>query len=271
MADQFRLITDAQNVPTETVTDEDGTTRTVYGQTVASEAALTQLYTAFLPAIRNAARQTSQANGTDDALMVATEAFFLAIRAFDLTTESALHHSISAILVRAVKRADQISDVVAIPATPVKRYWRLVNDHDGDVKAAYEAAGADRDDTTRLSKAGFLAVHRVMSGVKDVDGLDVTDVADGNQPDAAYLLSLVTPRQETALRLRFGFDDNDTEALRERHEHKLGSQIPDVDLVPILNATFPALPQVSRQKVQRERTAALATMRDAWTEEINGY
>lgn len=258
--DQFRLITDAQNVPTEVTTDDDGNVRVIYGSTPASEAALTTLYTAFRRAIRNAASKTKRAEGREEAESVATEAFFQAVRDFDLTLRTGFHQMLPGILRHAVALHDRTDDAVHVPGVAMARYWRLLHDHSGDANAAYEAANASHHtDGVLLSQAAFLAIHNIIRGIEDADALDLSEALAGADPAAAvsWMFSALDDAQkETILRLHFGFDDLVTENLRVTAGFRSGERLSDREAAPLVGLTRPT--------TQRRREAAISEMRAAW-------
>lgn len=254
--DQFRLITDAQNVPVEIVTDND-TVRAVYGSTPAAEAAMTTLYTAFLPAIRNAARKTTHPNGIEEAKSVATEAFFQAVRDFDLTLRTGFHQMLPGILKHAVALHDRTDHTVSVPGAAMARYWRLIHNHSGDAHAAYAAANNVNGDG--ISQAGFLAIHTLLTSTTDIDALDLSDRLDGADPEQAVawmFAALDDAEKETILRLHFGFTDPATQDLRVDAGFRESARLSDREVGPIVG--------LSRPSVQRRREAALVEMRTAW-------
>lgn len=279
VTDQARLIAAAQDVPCQIVTDADGTERVVYGQTPAAERALEELTRAFLPLLHKAAR-SSKVLDEDDAFGLALAEFVAAIRRHDTTSDVPFSAVLPTVLRYAISDADRTSDLIVVRENVAARYFRLMHKHEGSVEAAY---GECRDTANGFDPATFLAVHRAIGSPASLDGApgeyDGT-MSDGltagqfNAQEAAladrtpgpeetavaadlvrWLFTLTDDRQESILRLRYGFCDLATENLRLAAGFRTGEDLSDAQVAVAAH--------LSRPTVQREKTKALATMRAA--------
>lgn len=266
--EQAHLIGDAQDVPVEIVSDEDGTERAVYGKTAASEAALERLTLAFMPAIQKAARAT-KAQDFEEAESVALEAFLDAVRRHDLTSKVPFSATISTILFRAISDSDRTSDLVVISEAVAARYWRLIHKHEGDVAAAYEEA--QRETAHHLGGATFLAVHNIIGGIGSIDPLIAADddggaryylaAVEGHEArivDAdriARLFEIVSDEEGQIVRLAYGFHDEATENLRVAHGFRLGETLSDQQISGVVG--------LGRATTNRRRLSALAAMKES--------
>jgi DNA-directed RNA polymerase specialized sigma subunit len=275
--EQYALITDIQNVPTTVTVQEDGSEYVVYGVTPASEAAGEKLLAAFMPAIKAAARRTKLRGNEDEAEAVALEAFVRAVREYDLTSDTPFHHIIRNVLRNAISVSDtQESTAVTIPEGQVDRYHRQMHAHGNDVRAAYAAATAARnDDGSRvlLSKEAFLTIHLALHGTSSLDvahpetselaspadaALTVADsVEDGviRREYVRWLLDQPTERQAQICRLAYGFTDIQTGNACVLKGYRSGDVLEDLQVADVLD--------MARSTVNRERGKALATMRAA--------
>lgn len=272
-AEQQDLIRAAQDVPVIVTTDEDGAEQVSYGATPASEAALERLTLAFLPMLVRASR-VSQRLTDEDALGTVMLEFLEAVRRYDLASDLPFHRTIRVILWRRIHDSDRTSDIVVVKEKVAADYWRLLRRHNDDVNAAYAEC---RDTSNGLDPMTFLAVHRVMTSMETLDALDsggdlggveravAWELADPSPTaetlviEADYmrwLFNLVTLRQETILRLVYGFCDPATENLRQEAGYRIGELLSDRQAGHALGG----LPQ---QTVNRDRLKALKTMREA--------
>jgi len=298
LADQRRLIADAQDVELVVDVDADGAEVTRYGTTPAAEAALDRLTTSFLPLMVKVAR-TARALDYDDALGVVAEEFISAVRRYDLEDDVPFHATITSALRYALSDASRASDVVVVKGDVHARYWRLMHKHDGDVGAAYDEC---RTTSNNFAPATFLAVHHALSALSmdwnpNVDGQNtshgstVTHSVHGGTPSdlghmhlhnmvgaepdpydpfltadfVRALFSEVTERQESILRALYGFEDAATTSLTLAAGFRPGDVLSDLEAGAVLGITRPT--------VQRERVRALGVMRAAaqsWADEEAG-
>lgn len=272
--EQYALITDIQNVPTTVTVQPDGSEYVTFGVTPASEAAGAKLIAAFMPAIERAARACKLDSTRDDAASVALEAFVIAVREYDLTSDTPFHHTISARLTRAVLLADREEVRTYVPPVQVARYHRLMHAHNMDAEAAAETlrGGAGK---WLLSREAFLSIHYAMRGNEIPDSPyggahllpseDYADVVVDPAPSiedeittrdyARWLLAQTTDRQESVCRLAYGFQDAASDALRVTKGYREGDLLDDLQVGDCLD--------VPRSTVNRERNKALSTMRAA--------
>lgn len=265
---QAAHIAAAQEVPVH-VLEIEGEERLIYGTTPTSEAALDVLTGAFMPAIEKAAR-ASRVLDEGDALSVALLEFVEAVRDFDLEAPLPFSATIATRLRYAVLRADRANDLVRVKDNVAAVYWRLIHKHDGDFAAAYEEVKATDNG---LAPATFMAVHNVIGGIDSLDPVLCTEDDDhgprhalasavGSHEDrltdrdeVEWLFTLVSDRQEAILRLAYGFSDAATEEIRLAKGYAIGEIMTDAQTAHALDLTRPT--------AQRERTRALATMREA--------
>lgn len=271
--EQYALITDVQNVPTTVTALDDGSEYVTYGVTPASEAAGERLVAAFWPAIEGAARLCKLEATRDDAEAVALEAFVVAVREYDLTSDTPFHHTVAARLKHAVLLADRAETRTHIPPVQVARYHRVMHAHGMDADAVAETlrAGAGK---WLLSREAFLSIHYVMRGNEIPDSpyggahlmsseeyVDVVDTALTPEDEivtrdyARWLLAQTTDRQEAVCRLAYGFQDAASDRARVAHGYREGDVLDDLQVGDCLD--------VPRSTVNRERNKALATMRAA--------
>lgn len=267
--EQTALLAVAQDVPTTVEADENGEDRCIYGKTPESEAALSRLTTAFMPAVLKAAR-ASRVQDFDDALATALAEFMAAVREYDVTSRLPFSATLPSRLRFAVLRADRANDVITVKDNVAAVYWRLIHKHDGDANAAYEEV---KTTDNNLAPSTFLAVHHIIEGVDSLDGvISDDDDEDGPlHPVAAsvesheeriatealvdYLFSKVNDRQEGILRLAYGFSDLATEKIRLAKGYAIGELMSDLQVAHALDLTRPT--------VQRDRKKALDVMRAA--------
>lgn len=266
--DQRELIAAAQDVPVEVV-EVDGEERVLYGKTPASELALERLTTSFVAAIRKAAA-TARVMDKDDAFALCLAEFVAAVRRYDLTSTVPFSATIGTILLRAVSDASRTSDLITVRENVAARYWRLMHKHDFDVQAAYAEC---RDTANGFDPMTFLSVHRAMATVETIEPLTPGDgetasaaylVAD-HRPDpealaveadlVTWLFSLVGNREETVLRLRYGFRDEATEKVLVNFGLHLGTVLSDVQVAEVTG--------IARSTVSRLGAGSLAAMRGA--------
>lgn len=232
----------------------------IFGRTDEVEAAEEALVMAFLPVIKRAAK-LSRIQEPDDAFASVLEEFLLALRDFPTSSPTPFHAALSIRLRRAISDADASSRVVSIPEAPMDRYWRVMHAHGLDVEAAYRAC---KETTTQLSPMAFLAIHHVVSGTDSLSAVQVEPAAPGPEERVveehliAWLFTLVDDRQESILRLIYGFLDEPTEELRFTAGYSTGLDLSDEQAAHALTMTRPT--------VQRQKKAALAIMRAAMTE-----
>ena len=271
------------------ITDDDGTERTVYLRTPESEDAQERLLGAFSPLLHKAARGSSVLD-FDDALMVATEEFLSVCRRYEIGSALPFKAGLATILSRKLGDVGRTSGLVVVKENAAARYRQLMDSVEWDLTAAYalvrrghaEGTGENRGFTPDT----FLAVDRAIA----VESLDVTlgerdnslrvsnqgtgrlSASEGYLADAApspedetvqaetvrWLLGLVTDRQEQILRLRYGFCDLPTENSRLAHGYRTGEVLSDRQVADVTGSSTPT--------VQRQKAAALATMRDALEE-----
>lgn len=235
----------------------------VQSDSTGAAGALEDLTAAFLPAIQ-AASHASDAIHPDDAFQVAAEAFVLAVRNYDTDSELPFAATVSPILHRAVLREARVDNLISIPDAALARYWRLMHKHGMDAEAAYAAAQNINGDG--ISKAGFLAVHNVISGVADVaDNDEVYDSPDQaiiRADYVAWLFTKVTDPQESILRLRYGFDDTATANLiaawNDNDDNVLYAVGDVLDDLQVSDVTG-----IPRSTVNRQARNAIAAMRAA--------
>lgn len=244
----------------------------------AADAAWARLTEAFAPAVRAAARSTKLKNNEEDAEATAWLAFSEAVMAYDLTADTPFHHIVPNVMRRAVRAQDrQDSAQASIPDVQVKRYFRAYNENGQDVAAAYRQCQAD---PTRwlLTGEAFAALHYAIHGSASMDapsahaaeavgGLGTyADPAEQfvTRDHVRWLLAQVSDRQELICRLKYGFEDLDTENLSVMlaKGYRPGDVLEDLQVADVLG--------MSRATVQRQRNDALKTMRAAEEKEITG-
>lgn len=271
VVEMWSLIADVQDVPVTVTAEEDGAERVTYGVTRASELALERLTTAFIPAIRKACR-SAKVLDEEDAFSIALTEFVAAVRRYDLGSDVPFSATISTILRYALSDADRTSDIIVIKENVAARYWRLMHKHDHDLQAAYAEC---RDTSNGFDPATFLAVHRALS----VDSMDALLSVDSDAfaasnihrdlgPEASlveadlvsWLFTRVDDRQETVLRLRYGFCDLATENLLVDSGFHVGEVLTDIAVAEVAG--------LGRATVQREKAKGLSAMREALVELI---
>lgn len=277
VAEQRDLLTAAQDVPVTVTTADDGSERVTYGTTPASESALETLTAAFMPAIEKAAR-SAKVLDDDDALGTVLAEFLAAVRRYDLTSDVPFSATISVILHRAVSDTDRTSDTITVRENVAARYWRLMHKHAFDVLAAYIEC---RDTSNGFDPVTFLAVHNALR-VKSLEAL-AAPLSDDDPLQAAahathtpsaeawivtadlvrWLFEQVGTREETILRLRYGFCDLATENLLYASEKGLhvGDVLSDVQIAEVTGW--------ARSTVSRLGNAALAEMRTAYAASLD--
>lgn len=257
----------------------------LFGRTPAVEAAEERLVMAFLPAIKRAAR-TSKVQDTEDALGNVLEEFLRAIRKYNTADDVPFHAVVGRILASHISDTDRTSGVIRIPEAPAARYWRLMHTHSMDVESAYRAC---QDTATGIAPMSFLAIHHAMTGALSLDyrpanaGDVMREGGEGGHFNAEYgagplgeasrivtpgpeeraveqhliswLFTLVSATQETILRLIHGFMDSPTETVRFDAGYKTGQELDDGQAAHALG--------MSRPTVQRQKSTALKTMREA--------
>lgn len=276
--EQRALIAAAQDVPcTVTADPETGEETVTFGKTAASEVALTQLVRSFTPLIRSMAR-TAPALGYDEAEAICLERFMRAIREYDLNSELPFSRDIRTMLRFELSDKNRTRGVVAIKENVAARYLRLVQKHEGDVRAAYEEC---RTTPNGFDPSTFLAVHRaygmLLSLDVEVDGDDSQASGDWNsherflidrmaefEEDVAnkdlvrWAFTKVSEREEQILRLRYGFDDLATENFRSRAGFRS-----DADDLVMSDREVAQCMGLALSSCNRYRREALATMRAA--------
>lgn len=268
----WELIADVQDVPLTITTDSDGNEHVTYGKTPASEAGMERLTTAFIASIRKACR-ASKVLDTEDAFSVALTEFVAAVRRYDLGSDVPFSATIGTILRNKLSDADRTSDIIVIKENVAARYWRLMHKHDHDLQAAYEEC---RDTANGFDPSTFLAVHRALNvaaweALVDKDGGAVIDTATAVRelgPEAAvveadlveWLFTRVDDRQETVLKLRYGFVAPATESLLVDSGFHLGEVLTDIAVAEVSG--------IGRATVQREKAKGLSLMREALNELI---
>lgn len=271
VAEQADLIAAAQDVPAILAVQDDGTEVTKYLPTPASEAATDALVRAFLPALERAAH-LAKVIDLDDAFSAATEEFMLAIHEHDTTSTLPFSATIATRLRFAVLRADLRHDVIRLPRTAIKTYFRYLHAHGGDVSAAYSDVKANDPE---MHGSTFLAIHHVVGGMGNLDpvtaadegfgagynaaAIDSHEIAVATAAEVEWLFTKVAPEEETVLRLAYGFRDEATENLRVEAGFQIGE---------CLSATEISGTAVGGGKatVNRRRASGLAKMRDALVE-----
>lgn len=258
---------------------ETGLPVTRYFPTREQDDALQTLIAAYISDIRKAAR-TAKKIDRDDAEMVALEKFINLARAEGRTNER-LAGFVSRAMVNAVMDADAENSAVRIPPDTLRRYFNLVKEC-GSVDAAYEKC---KNEANNFDPITLLAVNRAINAESvealqaasgDQDGSPANEIPSGllvhgqGSLDSAtssheeaivqadlvrWLLAQVTEVQADICRLAYGFIDTRTENLRLQHGYQWDALLSDAQIAPVVAH--------SRAKVQRERTNALRTMREA--------
>lgn len=238
------------------------------------------LLSAYMPAIKTAIRDWARADTSkrssnelfDDARMAAIEGALLAIRDFDVTqpVEMRLATRLPYAVKAAVNSVTAETMTVYVPERTLSRYFGIMRKHEGNVYAA--AAHATEYE---MSAETFLAVHEAVSKVDSLSadfefedsssysgstrsGRNSGSIADQTEDQFAGVpkwdsgisdaedrilveaaLSVLTPQEKEIIRMGYGFEER---------------PLPDAEIATLL--------VLSRQKVQRLRTAALTKMRD---------
>jgi dsDNA-binding SOS-regulon protein len=266
--DQNALIAVVQDVPVEHVVLEDGAERMVFKNTTAADIAMDTLLSAFIKIIEKVASRATVID-REDAQSELVLAFVEAVRTHDTTRDVPFSATISAKLWGALSVAQGTSDLIVVPETIALRYWRVMHEANMDVQLAYESCRAHN-----LAPLTFLAAHHALS----VESLDVAVGAPNGDHDAGreelsfltaspeeqvvnadlvrWLFTQVTERQETILRVRYGFSDLATESLLVAHGLHLGSVLSDLQVAEVTG--------IGAKTVDRDRRAALKTMRAAY-------
>ena len=263
-----------QNTATVSI-NADGEAVTTYESTPQSEAAFETLLASFKRLIDKAVR-ASRVLSPDDAEGVILMEFVSAIRRHDLTGPTPFLMTIGTILMRRMSDANNTNDIIRVPESASARYWALVHKHGGSVEAAYHEC---RTTANNYDPATFLAVDRVVRGVTSVDITDddgdsgaatarmeaaLVDRAPGPEESLVqadlvrWLFTKVDHRKEQILRLRYGFDDINTQNLRLAagfRDDAYSLVMSDREVAQTLGS--------STQTVNRQRNAALTTMREA--------
>lgn len=279
------LIATVQNVDSDVITSDDGSSRTVYYATRAAIDALELLTSAYVRSIKHAANSVHDHRmSVEDALGVASEAFITCVREFDLSRNPTDRLSwIAPMSMKiAVQTAAYGNSVVNVSTRHIQRYNALMREVDNDVKVAYELC---KNTTNDFSPSTFLAVHNsqkarnslvprndhdndhdlsLSTPVEDALARVASRSAESSVIDHAYvewLFTCVTSDQARCLRLAYGFDDAATNKIRSAagfREAGLadnGGQLPDGDVGTCLGK--------GRITTQRLRQAGLNAMRDA--------
>jgi len=271
------LIAVIQSTKTVSI-DAEGEEVVVYESTLASEAAFDRLLTSFKRLIDKVTR-ASKVLKPDDAEGLVLMEFVAAVRKYKIGEDLPFLASIGTILMRRMSDANRTNDLVRVPENVGARYWALVHKHGGSVEAAYEEC---RTTSNNFDPSTFLAVHRAMGHVESLDLDDDAEDGEGNPiygyTDAAHLshavpgpeeslvqadlvrwlFTTVDHRKEQILRLRYGFDDIDSQNLRLAAGFRDDAEslvMSDKDVATCLHS--------STQTVNRQRNAALVTMREA--------
>lgn len=257
---------------------EDGSVEVVYESTRDSESAFETLLSAFKPLFRRLLRSRQYSRiSAEDAEAVLLMEFIAAIRAHDPEGRPFLT-SIGTILSRRLSDENRTNGTVHVPGTVGALYLALVKKHEGSVEAAYEEC---RTTANNFDPSTFLAVHRAYAAIDSLD-LDDSEDGEGNpiygytdsshekhatpgpeeslvQADLVrWLFTKVDSRKETILRLRYGFDDVDSQNLRLAAGFR-----DDAESLVMSDREVAQTLRSSTQTINRQRNLALSTMREA--------
>ncbi|MBP2323312.1 RNA polymerase sigma factor (sigma-70 family) [Kibdelosporangium banguiense] len=271
---QYALISAAQDVPCTVITDATGNETVAFGKTRKSEAALTRLVQSFTPLIRSMARTATRLD-YDEAEAICYARFMQAVREFDLDSDVPFSRDIRTMLRYELSDKSRTKDLIQVKENVAARYFRLLRQHDRDVKAAYEVC---RTTPNGLDPSTFLAVHRAyghvvsldlaMDGDENSDDRHEAFLIDHMAEDAAddlanrdlirWAFSKVSDREEQILRLRYGFVDVATENIRSAAGFRSDTSDPVMSDREVAQCLGLALSSCNRY-----RRDALATMRAA--------
>lgn len=275
------LIRDAQNV--SCAVDPADPNRFIYGTTPESERALETLTTAYLPLIHKIAR-TSSILDFDDALMVCLEEFISVVRRYEVGSALPFVAGLGTILSRKIGDTGRTSGLVVVKENAAARYRQIMDRHEWNLEAAYDEC---KNTTNGFTPETFMAVHNALSigsldlpldddptkpngvangGTNRLTGREA-DLTDGApNPEAStvqaelirWLFTIVTPKQQQILRLRYGFNDLATENARLAAGFRADKDdlvMSDRQVAQVIGSTTPT--------VNRQRAEALRLMRFA--------
>lgn len=259
--------------------------RKLDGGTAQVEEAQERLVLAFLPAIKRAARIAKQQD-PDDATAMALEEFWRAVMDFDLRDDSLpFHAAISIRMMNHITSASHEAGLIAVPHTTASRWWSILRAHDHDMDQAFAAC---RRGDTEMTSETFLAVYHALFGVDSMTPAVSTEGFTEEGHDGEYhragmtmagspvpgpeervveehlvswLFTLVDDRQESILRLIYGFTDGPTDSIRLLAGYPTGLDLSDAQAAHALG--------LSRPTVQRQKTNALRIMRAAMQELVD--
>lgn len=262
------------NILTATTTDAlDAATETdlVLRSQDGDEAAQMALVNAYAPALRNALARHHEALDPEDAEQEVILALLSLIAKHDPST-GRLAGRIAVYLKDALLEATGATNPWGIPSRTLKRYFAILKKADGDVtEAARIAPENDMATTTFLDLAGILSTDSLdavtdggTEGQPASRSVASAAIVGGEEPrdpfeevlDAelvAMAFAAVSHDERTVVRQAYGFEPalvDGVEMLPEGH-------------APLSDSLVAISTGLSRPKVQRTRTAALAKMRDA--------
>lgn len=229
-------------------------------------------------------------DGRAEALAVARLAFVEAVLKHDPASGYRLSTLAYPAMAFAVIDAQQSSSGIGIGQGTLRRYFALMEKHDGDFQAAYEEC---RQGGVSMKPFTLIAVRRALYDVEDADellgepsqqssarstGVDGVRGSDhyrdrdyrySSQPEheeihyelVDHLFSLVTEEQQLILRLAYGFDDPASERLRLDNGYAAGDTLYNHQIAPLLGR--------ARKTVKKLHDAAIETIRaNANTEDL---
>lgn len=229
------------------------------------EGATLQLVHLYAPAVRNAIARSSAALDRDDATQEALVAFLDLIKTHDATLNPRLAGRVKQVFTEALSDAATSEQAMHIPPRTLKRYLAILKKADGDVMA-----GASLAEDHHMSREVFLAI----ASATRVDSLTVGEDGDSSRIDTAVVLASEGRSGyadvEDALMADLALSLVEGDALQvTRHAYGFDTVVVDGHIVtpegsaPVSDTLVGAALTLSRAKVQRLRSGALSTMREA--------
>lgn len=228
--------------------------------------ALLDLMRQYGPVLRRLRGAYSEVLGLEDAEQELMLAFTELVRDHDLNKSPRIAGRISEVLGRKLSEAAAVgASGFTIPARTMSRYLGILKTAEQDVKLARSLA-PNYGMTTETFDA-VMRANRTDSGVTDEDdgsqsafnaGSNVTGMFTGNDAEesaelALFALGAVTDVELAVVRRAYGFDPTVID----------GATLTPEGAAPLADGLIAASLGLSRPKVQRLRTAALDTMREA--------